>query len=75
MIKPLKAMKPVLIMISSIFLLRGLALFAELLSNAGVIDLGGYVPVQAIISSIISLLFGIVYLAGILIAWGSIPHK
>lgn len=75
MIKPLKAIKPILIMISSIFLLRGFALFPELLANAEVINLGGNIPVQAIISSIVSLLFGVIYIIGTLIAWGNIPHR
>jgi hypothetical protein len=68
-------LKTVLITISIIFLLRGFFVIPEVLSNAGVIETGQYYPIQAVISSGVSLYFGMLYLVGTIKSWKYIPQK
>ncbi len=76
-IRRLPYLPPALVAIVIVFLLRGLILFPEILMNAGIIPVVGQIAARHMISSGVSLLIGMVYLAGTIAAWpriGSDPR-
>lgn len=63
-IRPLPFLRPILIIIGGIYTLRGMLIILQLLIILNIINLDEDVTPQLIISSIVSLLIGIIYLAG-----------
>ena len=74
-IRRLPLVRTGLITIGTVYTLRGLFLVLELLINAGVIQGTMIIPTRELITSSVSLVIGIVYLAGTIGHWYQIPGK
>lgn len=73
--KSLPFIKAALILICFVFLLRGIIIIPEILSNAGIINMSEYIPPQAVISSGVSLAIGLLYLAGTIKSWKNLHQQ
>lgn len=71
-IRHLPLLRIVLLGIASIFTLRGLLIILQLLILAGVVHSEKVITPQLILSSIVSLMIGIIYIIGIKNDWQSI---
>ena len=74
-IRTLPWLKAVLVVISSIYVLRGLLILPELLVVLGAIDVSIPVAPRFVFSSLGSLFIGLVYLAGTMGGWNRFPSK
>lgn len=74
-IRPLPWLRPILIIISGFYILRGLLLIPEILVVIGIIDLSIPVAPRFIIFSIVPLLIGIFYFVGTVGGWRTFPSK
>jgi hypothetical protein len=64
-----------LLVIGVIYVLRGLFLLPELLAMVGVLPAPEPVPPQAVLSSVVALATGVLYLLGTLASWKHLqPH-
>ena len=71
-IRSLPLLRPGLLVISIIYILRGLMFIEILLIQAGIIQTEDKVPSTALASSLISLFIGLVYLIGTITGWKKI---
>ncbi len=74
-IRPLPWLKPILVLISGIYTLRGLLLIPELLVVIGLIDLSIPVAPRFVVFSIAPLLTGLLYFVGTFGGWRTFPSK
>jgi len=74
-IRRLPLIRTALITIGILFTLRGLFLVLELLINAGIIKGTMIIPIRELVSSSVSLVTGIIYLAGTIGYWSHLPTK
>jgi hypothetical protein len=72
-IRTLPWLKQILIVISGIYILRGLLLVPELLVVMGVLDIPIPVAPRFVVFSVGSLLIGLIYLSGTIGGWNRIP--
>jgi hypothetical protein len=63
-----------LICIGAVYTLRGLFLVLELLMNAGYLQAVAQIPTRELVSSAVSLLVGLTYLAGTVGYWKQLPR-
>ena len=75
LIRRLPLLRLGLIVIGAIYTLRGIPLITMLLTMAGIISDPQPIPPQALISSLVSLGIGLVYLVGTVAAWPALSHK
>jgi hypothetical protein len=61
--------------IGSVYTLRGLFVIPVLLIMTGVLQVSDVLPPQALASSLVSLLIGLVYLAGTILGWRELPLR
>lgn len=74
-IRRLPLLRTGLLVIGVIYTLRGLFLFPELLALAGVLPAPEPVPTQAVLSSVVALATGLLYLLGTAVSWKRLrPH-
>jgi hypothetical protein len=71
----LPLLRTVLIIITGLYLLRGLSLIPQLLMVNKLMDSRRTIPVQALLSSAVSLVIGIIYLVGILGSWKKLSTR
>lgn len=64
-----------LLTIGSVYLLRGLLLIPQLLTMRGLLPLDESFSPQMLASSAVSLLIGLLYLAGTILEWHNLPPK
>lgn len=74
-IQPLPWLKPVLVVVTLVYLIRGLVLVPELFVIWGILDLSVPVAQRFIWFSGGALLLGLLHLAGISRGWGEFPSK
>ena len=74
-IRALPCLKPVLLVISSIFILRGLLIIPEFLVVMGLVQSSIPVAPRFILFSIGSLVIGFFFIAGTIGGWNSFPSK
>lgn len=74
-IRQLPGLRPLLIVISSIFLLKGILFIPELMSVLGLINSSITVKPRFVVFSIASLLIGLIYLTATLGLWNRLPAK
>lgn len=74
-IRTLPWLKPMLVVISTIYILRGLLVVPELLVVLGAIDVSIPVALRFVFFSLGSLFIGLVYLTGTMGGWHSFPAK
>jgi len=74
-IRRLPLLRTGLVVIGVVFTLRGLFLVLEILVNAGVLKGSMIIPTRELISSLVSLIIGLLYLAGIIGYWSQLPKK
>lgn len=74
-IRRLPLLRTGLMVIGAIYALRGLLLFPELLVMVGVLSAPEPVPPQAVLSSLVALATGVLYLLGTVASWKRLqPH-
>jgi hypothetical protein len=61
--------------IGGVYTLRGLLLIPQLLTMAGILQFNESFSSQMLASSLISLLIGLLYLAGSIVGWRELPSK
>lgn len=74
-IRTLPWLKQILVVISGIYILRGLLLVPEFLVVIGVLDISIPVAPRFVIFSLGSLLIGLIYLSGTIGGWNTFPSK
>ncbi len=74
-IRTLPWLKQILVVISAIYILRGLLLVPELLVVFGVFDIPITVAPRFVVFSLGSLLIGLIYLSGTVGGWNMFPSK
>ncbi len=74
-IRPLPWLRPILVMISGFYILRGLLLVPELLVVIGIIDSSIQVAPRFVVFSIVPLLIGLLYFLGTVGGWRTFPSK
>lgn len=72
-IRPLPLLRPGLLGIGGVYSLRGLFAIPALLIMTGVLQTPEILPPQALVSSLVSLFIGLVYLAGTALGWRELP--
>lgn len=74
-IHSLPLLRPGLVGIGSIYTLRGLLMIPMLLIKTGSFKMSDGIPPQALASSLVSLLIGLVYLSGTILGWSELPFR
>jgi hypothetical protein len=74
-IRRLPFLRSGLLIIGSIYTLRGLIFIPVFLGNAGILQTSTTFPAKDIISSAISLIIGILYLTGTIGYWSALPSQ
>jgi len=74
-IHPLPLLRLGLVGIGGVYALRGLFVIPVLLTTTGVLKVSDNLPPQALASSLVSLLIGLVYLSGTILGWREIPFR
>ena len=74
-IRPLPWLRPVLVIISAIYIFRGLLLIPEILILAGTLDIPIPVAPRFVVFSVFALMTGVIYLAGTVYGWYRLPSK
>ncbi len=74
-IRRLPLLRTGLIIISIIFILRGLFLVMEIMVNLGILHGSIIIPTRELMSSAVSLIIGIIYLSGTVHNWSNLPVK
>lgn len=64
-IRKLPFLRTILLFISLLFIIRGLLIIPQILNNTGIIRVSSIFPVQAVLSSAVSFIIGILYISGI----------
>ena len=73
--RPMPFLRMGLLVIGAIFTLRGLLLIPQLLTVYGLIQYDESASPQMVVSSIVSLLIGLLYIAGTIRGWNNLPLK
>ncbi len=74
-IPPLPVLRLGLLGIGIVYSFRGLLVIPLLLIMAGILKSSETIPPQALTSSLLSLLIGVVYLAGTTLGWHELPSR
>lgn len=74
-LRPLPLLRMGLLVIGGVYTLRGLLVIPQLLYVAGVLQSAETIFARAVLSSLVSLVVGVLYLSATIVGWRSLPAK